>query len=171
MRTFGTREWIATVVAVIIAIGLFYGNSLWNFFAGNTNQNAPTSAPVNTIQPSANPETMTNISTTPGLEIYDEVVGTSTEEAVSGNTVSVHYVGVLTDGTKFDSSVDRGQPFEFNLGAGQVIQGWDLGVAGMKIGGVRRLVISPELAYGDSAVGSIPANSTLIFEVQLLGVK
>lgn len=105
-----------------------------------------------------------------GLIVEDEVIGTGAE-AVAGKTVSVHYTGTLENGTKFDSSVDRGTPFEFALGAGQVIAGWDEGVAGMKIGGKRKLTIPANLAYGDRAIGSIPANSTLIFEVELLGVK
>jgi FKBP-type peptidyl-prolyl cis-trans isomerase len=107
-----------------------------------------------------------------GLEIIDEVVGTGTE-AVAGKTVSVHYVGTLTNGKKFDSSRDRGTPFSFNLGAGEVIKGWDQGVAGMKVGGKRKLTIAPELAYGSREVGGglIPANSTLVFEVELLDIK
>ena len=92
--------------------------------------------------------------------------------AQKGDTVSVHYVGVLENGTKFDSSVDRGTPFEFSLGAGQVIPGWDIGVEGMKVGEVRKLTIPSELAYGASGAGNaIPPNATLIFEVQLLGIK
>ncbi len=106
-----------------------------------------------------------------GLIIEDERVGTGTE-AVTGKTVSVNYVGTLTDGTKFDSSYDRGQPFSFTLGAGQVIAGWDQGVAGMKVGGKRKLTIPPELGYGSSGAGdTIPSNATLIFEVELLEVK
>ncbi len=99
--------------------------------------------------------------------------------ATAGRPVSVHYTGWLysetgTDnkGTKFDSSVDRGQPFEFGLGAGQVIAGWDQGVAGMKVGGQRRLVIPPALGYGSRGAGGvIPPNATLVFDVELLGVK
>lgn len=105
-----------------------------------------------------------------GLEITDILLGTGAE-AKNGDRVSVHYTGTLKDGTKFDSSLDRGQPFSFDLGAGQVIRGWDLGVAGMKIGGKRKLVISPELGYGARPTGPIPANSTLIFEVELLAVN
>ncbi|HUC19974.1 MAG TPA: FKBP-type peptidyl-prolyl cis-trans isomerase [Candidatus Polarisedimenticolaceae bacterium] len=104
------------------------------------------------------------------LQKTDEVVGTGTE-AVAGKKVTVHYTGTLTNGTKFDSSVDRNQPFSFNLGGGQVIKGWDEGVVGMKVGGKRKLVIPPELGYGSQQVSSIPANSTLVFEVELLGVE
>ena len=105
------------------------------------------------------------------LEIEDMEVGTGIE-AANGDRVTVHYTGWLIDGTKFDSSIDRGQPFVFSLGAGQVIQGWDRGVRGMQVGGVRKLTIPPELAYGDRPVGGglIPANSTLVFEVQLLDI-
>ncbi len=92
--------------------------------------------------------------------------------AQPGQTVSVHYTGRLTDGSKFDSSLDRGQPFSFKLGSGQVIQGWDQGVAGMKVGGRRKLTIPPDLAYGDRGFPPvIPPRSTLVFEVELLGVS
>jgi FKBP-type peptidyl-prolyl cis-trans isomerase len=92
-------------------------------------------------------------------------------EAQAGQQVSVHYVGTLMSGKKFDSSRDRGKPFGFRLGAGQVIKGWDQGVAGMKVGGVRKLTIPPHLAYGDRGFpGAIPPGSTLQFEVELLGV-
>src|SRR3989344_3059653 len=106
-----------------------------------------------------------------GLQIQDLIVGTGAE-AVNGKMITVNYVGTLADGKKFDSSYDRGTPFQFNLGAGEVIRGWELGVAGMKIGGKRKLIIPPALGYGDRNIGNglIPPNSTLIFEVELLGV-
>jgi FKBP-type peptidyl-prolyl cis-trans isomerase len=103
--------------------------------------------------------------------IIEDLVEGSGQEASPGAKVTVHYVGTLENGTKFDSSKDRGEPFVFPLGAGQVIKGWDQGVAGMKVGGTRKLVIPPELAYGSRAVGQIPSNSTLIFEVELLEVN
>lgn len=102
-----------------------------------------------------------------GLVIEDLVVGTGAE-AKPGQIVKVHYTGTLTDGKKFDSSLDRGQPFSFPLGAGRVIKGWDEGVAGMKEGGKRRLTIPPDIAYGKAGKGSIPPDATLIFEVELL---
>jgi peptidylprolyl isomerase/FKBP-type peptidyl-prolyl cis-trans isomerase FkpA len=105
------------------------------------------------------------------LQKEDSKIGTGAE-AVTGKSVSVHYTGWLTDGTKFDSSKDRGQPFSFQIGAGQVIKGWDQGVVGMKVGGIRKLTIPPELGYGARGAGGvIPPNATLVFEVELLGVN
>lgn len=104
------------------------------------------------------------------LKIEEIEVGTG-EEATGRTSVTVHYTGWLLDGTKFDSSVDRGRPFSFVLGAGQVIAGWDQGVTGMKVGGKRKLTIPPELGYGARGAGGvIPPNATLVFEVELLGV-
>ena len=104
--------------------------------------------------------------------VIEDLVEGDGQEAKAGDTVSVHYTGWLTDGTKFDSSVDRNQPFEFNLGSGMVIKGWDQGVAGMKVGGKRKLTIPPHLGYGDRGAGGvIPPGATLVFDVELLAVK
>ncbi len=105
------------------------------------------------------------------LKIEDIKVGTG-DEAVKGKKVTVNYLGTLTNGTKFDSSYDRGTPFTFNLGAGQVIKGWDMGVAGMKVGGKRRLTIPSSLGYGERGAGNdIPPGATLVFEVELLKIE
>jgi FKBP-type peptidyl-prolyl cis-trans isomerase FkpA len=130
--------------------------------AGGTSVTATTEAPAAASQEVTMPS---------GLKYQDLVVGTGAE-ATAGKTVSVHYTGWLTDGTKFDSSLDRGQPFPFQLGAGSVIRGWDEGVAGMKVGGKRKLTIPPALGYGERGYpGAIPPNATLVFDVQLLDVK
>ena len=106
-----------------------------------------------------------------GLQYVDLVAG-SGREAHAGETAIVHYTGKLTNGTQFDSSKDRNEPFSFRLGAGRVIKGWDEGVEGMKIGGIRKLVIPPQLGYGSRGAGSaIPPNATLIFEVELLDLR
>ncbi len=111
------------------------------------------------------------ITTDSGLQYVDIQQG-SGESPQPTQTVAVHYTGWLEDGTKFDSSVDRGKPFTFQIGTGQVIPGWDEGVATMQIGGKRRLIIPPDLAYGDrGASGVIPPNATLTFEVELLEVR
>jgi len=111
------------------------------------------------------------VTTVSGLQYWDIKVGTG-PTAVRGQMVKVHYTGWLTTGKKFDSSVDKAVPFTFTLGQGQVIKGWDEGVAGMKVGGKRQLRIPPELGYGDRGAGGvIPPNATLIFDVELLGVR
>jgi FKBP-type peptidyl-prolyl cis-trans isomerase FkpA len=115
---------------------------------------------------------MSEITTDSGLIIEDISVGEGVLCTGRGQTALVHYTGWLEDGTKFDSSKDRDEPFEFKLGAGQVIRGWDEGVAGMKIGGKRKLTIPPQLGYGARGAGGvIPPNATLVFEVELLDVK
>ena len=128
-------------------------------------ENAPAKVPEKAAAPAQTVAAVTE------LKIEDTTVGTGTV-AEAGKTVSVHYTGWLTNGTKFDSSKDHGQPFTFQLGAGNVIQGWDQGVAGMKVGGQRKLTIPPDLGYGASGAGGglIPPNATLVFEVELLGV-
>jgi peptidylprolyl isomerase len=110
------------------------------------------------------------VTTQSGLRYEDIVVGTGASPQ-PGQEVTVHYTGTLDTGTKFDSSVDRGLPFTFKIGEGMVIKGWDEGVMTMKVGGKRKLVIPPQLGYGARGIGPIPPNSTLVFEVELLGVK
>ncbi len=132
----------------------------------------PESTEPEAVQPeAATPETAPSSEEVSKLEIEELVVGEGAE-AVAGKTVVVHYTGWLTDGTKFDSSLDSGQPFSFSLGAGQVIPGWDEGVQGMKVGGKRKLTIPPEMGYGDQGAGGvIPPGATLVFEVELLEVQ
>lgn len=159
------KLFIGIIVVILLAIAILYQTTKPNDGSADAGRNS-TAEIGSTV-----PNTTTN-NTMEGLEIKDIAVGTGAE-AVAGKTVSVHYVGTLLDGKKFDSSRDRGEPFSFVLGTGSVIRGWDEGVKGMKVGGKRKLTIAPELAYGDRAVGGglIPANSTLVFEVELLGVK
>ena len=140
-----SRIWEITVLCVAAAI---IGFTLWKFFSGGGSENV----------------------TSTGLKYVDEVVGTG-ETPSPGRIVKVHYTGWLENGTKFDSSVDRGRPFEFPIGVGRVIKGWDEGVMTMKVGGKRKLIIPPDLGYGARSQGQIPPNSTLIFEVELLGVR
>ncbi len=158
-----------SVLAYIIFF-LIVGGAIW-FVNAEKSEVASNLYDFDKASPSATmtAQTESKINRHPnGLEVQDIVVGTGAE-IKTGDVALVHYSGTLTNGTKFDSSYDRGQPFQFNVGAGDVIQGWDLGIPGMKIGGKRRLVIPASLAYGDRAVGSvIPANATLVFEVELV---
>lgn len=153
------------LIGAVLVVGLFLGAAFYfskNTSTSNTNINMNTN---NTNTPPTAAKAVTE------LKVEDLVVGTG-PEAVAGKKVSVNYVGTLLDGTKFDANLDHGTaPFEFSLGAGQVIKGWDQGVAGMKVGGKRRLTIPANLAYGSGSVGAIPPSSTLVFEVELLGVK
>jgi len=142
---------IARVVCILFSLGLM-------MFAETQSGGPP-------------PVTGKPVTTADGLKYWDTKVGTGTT-ATAGHKVKVHYTGWLTNGKKFDSSVDRKEPFEFQLGGGQVIKGWDEGVAGMKVGGKRRLEIPPSLGYGSSGAGGvIPPNATLLFDVELLDVK
>jgi len=130
-------------------------------------------APAAAVSPAADAPVATSkvVTTASGLK-YEVLREGNGPVAKAGQTVSVHYTGWLTDGTKFDSSVDGGQPFDFPLGAGRVIKGWDEGVAGMKVGEKRKLTIPSDLGYGDHGAGNlIPPGATLIFDVELLGIQ
>jgi FKBP-type peptidyl-prolyl cis-trans isomerase len=171
-----TQTGIAVALALVVMVLVFFPNLLSFFFNASSTASTDVTAgadtlttqpttpmPTDTEQPSSNPDQ---------LQITDEVVGTGAT-AAAGDTVTVQYVGSLTNGAVFDASANHGsQGFTFPLGAGQVIKGWDMGVAGMKEGGKRKLVIPAGLAYGNQAIGNvIPANSTLIFEVELVKVQ
>lgn len=175
MRKLKFIEWVA-VTAALVVVSIFVFPSWFGgiFFPANASpqgQNQNTAAVNATSTAVVTPTTnMQNISTIPGLSAYDVTVGTGTP-ATSGSQLTVNYVGTLSDGTVFDSSDSHGQPFTFTLGTGQVIKGWDEGLVGMKVGGKRELVISPDLGYGNNQVGPIPPGSTLMFEVELVSVK
>jgi len=157
--------YIAVAVAVIVvAVFIFLG-----FFGmTGTGQTAPTT-PASSAQALLNDISKTGSVTS--LKTVDVTVGTG-DEAATGDTLSVKYTGVLPDGTVFDATdLHGGQPFTFTLGAGQVIKGWDQGVLGMRVGGTRLVAIPPELGYGANSMGKIPANASLIFQVELVSVQ
>lgn len=158
---------VVVIILVGIAVWLFVGKIKNNSPESVSNSNSSLSKTVSDDGSEGKLMEMEN-----GLRFRDIIVG-SGREINDGDTAVVNYVGTLASGVKFDSSYDRGQTFEFTLGAGEVIAGWDVGVKGMKVGGKRLLVIPPQLGYGDNEIGdgAIPANSTLVFEVELVGVK
>jgi FKBP-type peptidyl-prolyl cis-trans isomerase len=139
--------------------------------ASPINQTAPTVITENNKLIASKDMSDTNSITTPSGLKYVEIEEGTGETPQSGQTVTVHYTGTLENGNKFDSSRDRNEPFKFKIGAGQVIKGWDEGLSTMKVGGRRTLTIPPELGYGSRGIGPIPPNSTLIFDVELLGVS
>jgi len=160
------KYWIgAVVIVILLGTGIYFQNKNVSV-TDQTPPPSPTSSPT----PTESSDIITPMDQENELVIEDIKVGSGLE-AVSGKKVTVNYKGTLKDGTEFDSSYKRNQPFSFNLGAGEVIQGWDKGFSGMKVGGRRKLTIPPSLGYGDRQVGSIPANSILIFEVELLKVE
>jgi FKBP-type peptidyl-prolyl cis-trans isomerase len=182
-----TSVGIAVAIAVIVAIGLlFFGPRIFTPFTNGITATTTDSMATDTDQttnsqdntpamPDSNATSTGAIEGLPAnvteLMTKDEVVGTGAT-AVAGDTVTVQYVGMLTNGQVFDASSNHGTTgFTFQLGAGQVIKGWDEGVAGMKVGGKRQLVIPASLGYGAQATGPIPANSTLVFEVELTNVQ
>nr|WP_223264609.1 FKBP-type peptidyl-prolyl cis-trans isomerase [Sulfuriferula plumbiphila] len=138
---------------------------------GSANATSPVNRAVKSVQSTTDRSSTMATTTASGL-IYEDLVEGTGATATAGHTVVVHYTGWLTNGTKFDSSKDRNEPFEFRLGAGQVIRGWDEGVAGMKEGGKRKLTIPAQLGYGARGAGDvIPPNAVLIFDVELIKVK
>lgn len=154
---------LAIAIILIVIVGGLYFLLLPKKDTGPEQQN--NNQPANEQQNSNQSSQIQNMK----IETLKEGTG---EGAKNGDTVTVNYVGTLQDGTKFDSSIDRNEPFSFTLGENRVIQGWELGVLGMKVGEKRKLTIPPELAYGSQAVGGvILANSTLVFEIDLLGIS
>ena len=155
------------IVVVIICVV----SAVWFFTKKDKGvaQNSP--SPSASVTPNVQQSPGPVMTLAGGLKVQDLVVGMGAE-AVNGKLLSVHYVGTLENGTKFDSSLDQGLPFSFQIGAGEVIQGWEKGVLGMKVGGKRKLIIPPALGYGSTGAGGmIPPNATIIFEVELLAVN
>jgi FKBP-type peptidyl-prolyl cis-trans isomerase len=176
-----TSTGIAVALAVVIALGLlFFGPQIFSSFSPRTSDLGSSTDMQLTGDPAQQSQSMDSSLINPEpipselpttLTATDVVVGTGAE-ATAGSQVTVNYVGMLPDGSIFDASAAHGQPFTFTLGAGQVIKGWDMGVAGMKVGGKRRLIIPSDMGYGSQGAGNvIPPNATLIFDVQLVDVK
>jgi FKBP-type peptidyl-prolyl cis-trans isomerase len=160
-----TKNFIAAVIIGVLVLVIF------SYFIFGLNGSTPAANTADSmIPPTTAPTVATPISGSEKLQIQDEKIGTG-RAVQKGDTVEINYVGTLTNGTKFDASADHGGPFTTQIGVGKVIKGWDEGVVGMKVGGKRKLTIPPSLGYGDQAVGSIPQNSTLIFEVELVKIK
>jgi peptidylprolyl isomerase len=170
------RTILVVIIILVVAIVAFF--VVRDYLNRATPAATPTPAsastgsyPIGTLDTTPPAPSANAVTTASGLVYEDLQVGDGAT-VKSGDTVSVHYTGWLEDGTKFDSSIDRGQPSEFAIGVGQVIPGWDEGLQGMKVNGTRLLVIPPELAYGASGrPPTIPANATLTFEVQLVSIK
>ena len=159
-----TKTLIFAILIIFVVI------TVWFVIQKTREVDQSTETPTPTATPTATSEVNEPVQREDGLIIEDMVVGDG-KTAESGDTLDAHYLGTLEDGTKFDSSYDRGQTIQFVLGSGQLIQGWELGLVGMKEGGKRKLVIPPELAYGDRGAGGlIPPNATLTFEIELVGV-
>jgi FKBP-type peptidyl-prolyl cis-trans isomerase len=161
------------LIAVIIGIAVlcvFAYVIFWILPLSSSSSTNTTTSSDTTTATSPNTKPKPTLPQAADLKIEDLKVGDG-QEVKSGDTVVINYVGTLTDGTKFDSSYDRGTPFETQIGVGRVIEGWDKGVVGMKVGGKRKLTIPPSMGYGDQPAGAIPPNSTLIFEVELVGIK
>ena len=158
MKKLSKKEWVAVGVAVVFVGYTLFGGSITSLFQKN-------SMSENSTASVANSEPLNNN----GVIINDVVVGQGVE-VKSGQLVSVHYILSLSDGTVIQNSKDLGQPFKFTFGANEVIPGWEMGFAGMKVGGVRTIIIPPELAYGSNQAGPIPPNSTLVFTIELLDV-
>lgn len=193
MNEASKNKWIAVIISMVV-VAMFFGGVI--FYQNNqkvdtsvegirANQGASMQSAFSieggmidgkadssiNNDTSLSPSPMNTTTTPEGLVITDIAIGNGAE-AKAGQTIAAHYSGTLENGTKFDSSYDRGQPLVFTLGVGQVIKGWDQGIVGMRVGGKRKLVIPAALAYGNRAVGDIiPANSTLIFEVELEGIQ
>jgi FKBP-type peptidyl-prolyl cis-trans isomerase len=165
------------IVIVLIGVaGWFFVQKTRNV-ANNSSDDSGLAGLVASKEPSPLPEDDNGskegawIKLPSGLQLQDLVIGYG-QEAKEGDVVAAHYSGTLADGTKFDSSYDRGEPYAFILGGGMVIKGWDLGLIGMKVGGKRKLVIPPELGYGNSGAGGIiPPNATLYFDIELMAVE